>query len=210
MGLFKFAKKAGQSYVDLQKKHFELLKDVVGLDGKIGFGSKEKAGDMPVAPPPPAPTSAGTTAPKAPAIAKAPKPPVLAPEDKAVIIAAEAKSHGLGGEYQVEVKGDTVTLKGTVPDQETLEKIVLSSGNVEGVAEVDATAVTVAAPGEVSVFHTVKKGDTLSKIAKVYLADAMKYPVIFEANKPMLTDPDLIYPGQSLRIPGGKAPEPKA
>ncbi|MBP7184191.1 MAG: LysM peptidoglycan-binding domain-containing protein, partial [Saprospiraceae bacterium] len=47
----------------------------------------------------------------------------------------------------------------------------------------------------------VQKGDSLSKIAKAFYGDAMKYPVIFEANKPMLTDPDLIYPGQTLRIP---------
>ena len=50
-------------------------------------------------------------------------------------------------------------------------------------------------------FHTVEKGDSLSKIAKKYYGNAMKYPVIFEANKPMLTDPDKIYPGQVLRIP---------
>ncbi|MTH78973.1 peptidoglycan-binding protein LysM [Paracoccus aestuariivivens] len=51
------------------------------------------------------------------------------------------------------------------------------------------------------VFHTVKKGETLSAIAKEYLGSANRYPEIFEANKPMLTDPDKIYPGQTLRIP---------
>ena len=50
-------------------------------------------------------------------------------------------------------------------------------------------------------FHTVMRGDTLSKIAKNFYGDAMKYPLIFEANKPMLSHPDKIYPGQVLRIP---------
>ena len=50
-------------------------------------------------------------------------------------------------------------------------------------------------------YYTVAKGDTLSKIAKQHYDDANKYPQIFEANKPMLKDPDKIYPGQSLRIP---------
>jgi len=49
--------------------------------------------------------------------------------------------------------------------------------------------------------YTVVKGDSLSKIAKAVYGDAMKYPAIFEANKPMLKDPDQIYPGQVLRIP---------
>jgi nucleoid-associated protein YgaU len=52
-----------------------------------------------------------------------------------------------------------------------------------------------------SKFYTVVKGDTLSKIAKEFYGDASKYPVIFEANTPMLKDPDLIYPGQVLRVP---------
>jgi nucleoid-associated protein YgaU len=113
---------------------------------------------------------------------------------------------GLGGDYRAVVEGETVKLEGKVPDQETLEKIVLTSGNVEGVAEVDVSGVEVEKAGEASVFHTVQKGDTLSAIARTYLGNAMKYPDIFEANKPMLKDPDLIYPGQVLRIPGGKAP----
>jgi nucleoid-associated protein YgaU len=49
--------------------------------------------------------------------------------------------------------------------------------------------------------YTVKKGDTLSAIAKETLGNANRYMLIFEANKPMLKDPDKIYPGQVLRIP---------
>jgi len=56
-----------------------------------------------------------------------------------------------------------------------------------------------------SQFHTVVKNDSLSKIAKKYYGNALKYPVIFEANKPMLKDPNLIYPGQVLRIPALEA-----
>ena len=60
---------------------------------------------------------------------------------------------------------------------------------------------TVVAPEPESTFYTVVSGDSLSKIAKAHYGDAMKYPMIFEANKPMLKDPNLIYPGQVLRIP---------
>ena len=52
-----------------------------------------------------------------------------------------------------------------------------------------------------AIYHTVEKGDWLSKIAKKHYGDANKYMLIFEANKPMLSDPDKIYPGQVLRIP---------
>ncbi|MFN8356683.1 MAG: peptidoglycan-binding protein LysM [Spirosomataceae bacterium] len=100
----------------------------------------------------------------------------------------------------VKTNGDTVTIQGEVQAQEDAEKIALAVGNVEGVAVVD-NQMTVAEPKEEAKYHTVEKGDTLSKIAKEYYGDMMKYPVIFEANKPMLTDPDLIYPGQVLRIP---------
>lgn len=55
--------------------------------------------------------------------------------------------------------------------------------------------------GWTSTTYTVKKGDTLSAIAKETLGSANRYPEIFEANKPMLKDPDKIYPGQVLRIP---------
>ena len=59
----------------------------------------------------------------------------------------------------------------------------------------------VSAPSPEAQYHDVVRGDTLSAIAKKYYGDANKYPVIFEANKPMLSHPDKIYPGQKLRIP---------
>ena len=49
--------------------------------------------------------------------------------------------------------------------------------------------------------YTVQKGDTLSKIAKQFLGDANKWNIIFQANKNLITNPDLIKPGQILKIP---------
>jgi nucleoid-associated protein YgaU len=69
---------------------------------------------------------------------------------------------------------------------------------VSGNEEVATQASGVAAE---STFYTVQSGDTLGKIAAEHYGNAGKYTVIFEANKPMLTDPDKIYPGQQLRIP---------
>lgn len=51
------------------------------------------------------------------------------------------------------------------------------------------------------VIYEVKAGDSLSKIAKQYYGDANAYMVIFEANKDILQNPNLIHPGQKLRIP---------
>jgi nucleoid-associated protein YgaU len=94
----------------------------------------------------------------------------------------------------------TVTVAGIAPDQATKEKVLLCCGNVSGVSKVN-DMLTVSAPEPESKWHTVVSGDTLSKIAKTFYGDANKYPVIFEANKPMLKHPDKIYPGQLLRIP---------
>ena len=80
------------------------------------------------------------------------------------------------------------------------EKIILAVGNVEGVGGVEDKASSVAG-GRESQFHTVKSGDTLSAISKTYYGTWRLYPEIFEANKPMLSHPDKIYPGQVLRIP---------
>jgi nucleoid-associated protein YgaU len=109
----------------------------------------------------------------------------------------------LGNDFKVTVDGKQVKLEGKVPSQETREKLILAAGNVNGIGEVDdAMKVKSRAKVNDSVFHTVKSGDTLSKIAKRYYGDAMRYPDIFDANTPMLKHPDKIYPGQVLRIPG--------
>jgi len=93
-----------------------------------------------------------------------------------------------------------VTVGGTTPDQATKEKVLLAAGNVAGVGEVQ-DSIVVTNPEPEAQFHTVVRGDTLSAIAKKFYGNANKYPVIFEANKPMLSNPDKIYPGQVLRIP---------
>jgi len=110
---------------------------------------------------------------------------------------------GLGKDFKVTVSGKQVKLAGGVPDLETKEKLILAAGNVQGIGEVeDSMKVKSRAKVADSVFHTVKSGDTLSKLAKKYYGDAMRYPDIFDANTPMLKHPDKIYPGQVLRIPG--------
>lgn len=103
-------------------------------------------------------------------------------------------------DFFVDLQEDTVIVFGEVNSQSDKEKIVLTLGNVEGVESVD-DRMTVVEPEPEADFYEVKKGDSLSKIAKVYYGDPLKYPVIFEANKPMLKDPNRIYPGQVLRVP---------
>ena len=93
-----------------------------------------------------------------------------------------------------------VTVQGQAPSQEASEKVALCCGNVSGVQSV-SNLLAVSAPADESRYHDVVRGDTLSAIAKTYYGNAAKYPAIFEANKPMLSHPDKIYPGQKLRIP---------
>jgi len=116
-------------------------------------------------------------------------------------IQKELKDLGLEAEgISVKLEGDTVKLTGKAPSQEQREKIILAAGNVDGIAAVEED---LDVPGAAEPkFHTVEKGDTLWKIASTHLGSGARYPEIFEANKPMLSDPDKIYPGQMLRIPG--------
>ncbi|HEY9065634.1 MAG TPA: peptidoglycan-binding protein LysM [Burkholderiaceae bacterium] len=93
-----------------------------------------------------------------------------------------------------------VTVAGVAADQATREKVVLCCGNVHGVSKVN-DEMTVKQPADASRWYTVVKGDTLSAIAKSQYGNANAYMKIFEANKPMLSNPDKIYPGQVLRIP---------
>ena len=121
-------------------------------------------------------------------------------EPDAKSIKKAVDGHKLGAEkIDVKVEGDKAILSGVAATQEALEKIILTVGNTLGIGKVESN---VTAPdAREPVFYTVKKGDTLSAIAKKTLGSAGKYPAIFEANKPMLKHPDKIYPGQVLRIP---------
>jgi nucleoid-associated protein YgaU len=119
-------------------------------------------------------------------------------------IADYIRAQGLeveGLDVTYDAPSTTVTVAGVAADQATKEKVVLCCGNVQAVTSVNDLMTVKQAEQPEAQWYTVVKGDNLSKIAKQYYGDANKYPQIFEANKPMLTHPDKIYPGQVLRIP---------
>lgn len=103
-------------------------------------------------------------------------------------------------ELAVDIEGSKALVRGQVDTQEEREKILLMVGNTEGIDAVE-DKLQVSRPEAEAQFYDVKPGDNLSKIAKQFYGDANKYHQIFEANRPMLKDPDEIYPGQKLRIP---------
>ncbi|GAB5462680.1 peptidoglycan-binding protein LysM [Hoeflea alexandrii] len=136
----------------------------------------------------------------------------------------ELDSHKLGTDkVDVKVEGDKIVLSGVVEDQSIFEKAIVAVGNTLGISKVEASELKVvipdsglslgsadmtelvkaSTPAKEPKFHTVKKGDNLWKVAEAAYGKGKgsKYTVIFEANKPMLSDPDKIYPGQVLRIP---------
>jgi nucleoid-associated protein YgaU len=104
-------------------------------------------------------------------------------------------------DLKIKLVDDTAHVRAKVPTQEAREKLVLAIGNTSGIAHVDDDGIVVLKPEPAASYYTVQRGDTLSKIAQQTLGNAGRYAIIFEANKPMLKDPDHIYPGQVLRIP---------
>jgi nucleoid-associated protein YgaU len=115
----------------------------------------------------------------------------------------EAAKHGLDTSgVNVDVQGDKVVLTGNAMSMEEAEKIILAIGNTMGVAQVENKLAVNDAVAQ-SVMYTVKKGDTLWKISEANYGKGKggEYNRIFEANRPMLSHPDKIYPGQVLRIP---------
>ncbi len=94
-----------------------------------------------------------------------------------------------------------VSISGEAQSAAAMEKAVLMAGNIEGVASVDASGVKAPQQTESVEFYVIQKGDTLSAIAKHFYGNANEYPKLFEANREVIKDPDLIYPGQTIRIP---------
>jgi nucleoid-associated protein YgaU len=123
--------------------------------------------------------------------------------------------------FSVKVDDGVVTLVGFAQSEEAVQKAVLIAGNIQGVKEVisnmlvtsnaeadlDLESIDMAVVDNVELepdgieYYTINSGDTLSKIAKQFYGDAMAYPKIFEANREVIKDPDLIFVGQKIRIP---------
>lgn len=114
----------------------------------------------------------------------------------------EAANPGVSGlEVNYTPADGTVTLSGNASSAEAMQKAVLIAGNIEGVGNVDAAAVSHPPETEKVEYYIIQKGDTLSKIAKHFYGNANEYPKIFAANREVIKDADLIFPGQKIRIP---------
>lgn len=114
----------------------------------------------------------------------------------------QVEGHGFdASKLQIDLQGDRAKVSGQAMTQEEAEKIILSLGNTVGVAEVDTSGLQVQQAAAEATMYTVKKGDTLWKIAEEHLGKGARYPEIVAANSPPVKDPDLIQPGWVLRIP---------
>ncbi len=128
-------------------------------------------------------------------------------EEKAQKIKDHVSKYGFDlSDVTFTVVENNVTVAGQAKNIDEKQKILATAGNVEGVEGVEdqltlKEALKIELPDFSKLMYTVKSGDSLSKISKEVYGDANQYPKIFEANKPMLKDPDKIYPGQVLYIP---------
>jgi nucleoid-associated protein YgaU len=119
-----------------------------------------------------------------------------------------ASTPGVSG-LHADVRGKVITLKGKAESREAanlvMQKIdqAVKADNIVNAIEVAKKEAPAPAPEKVSAerFYEVVSGDTLGKIAQKYYGKASAYPKIFEANRDILDNPDLIKPGQKLRIP---------
>lgn len=103
-----------------------------------------------------------------------------------------------GGDVKEE--GGKLKISGTAPyelDKELLWDAIKSIPGWENEIVADVKV----ANKDIFGIYTVKSGDTLSKIAKKYLDNANRYNDIFNINKDILSNPDLIKIGQKLKIP---------
>ena len=112
----------------------------------------------------------------------------------------EASNPGIQ-DLNVAYNDGVVELSGSADSAEAMEKAVLMAGNVQGVSEVKADGISAPPQAAQVEYYVIQKGDSLSAIAKRYYGNAQDYPRIFDANREVIKNPDLIYPGQKIRIP---------
>lgn len=107
----------------------------------------------------------------------------------------DGKLHFVGSVNTEAEKNEIWNAIKTIPDwrNEVVAdiKVTGTGGGTAGTAATSGAAKT----------YTVKSGDTLSRIAKEHLGDANAYMRIFELNRDQLSDPDVIKPGQVLKLP---------
>lgn len=104
-------------------------------------------------------------------------------------------------DLEVSYQDGVVSLSGDAESPEALEKAVLMAGNIQGVSEVKAQHLKAPPQTEEVAFYVIAQGDTLWALAKRFYGDGNAYPRIFEANREVIQDPDLIFVGQKIRIP---------
>jgi len=132
-------------------------------------------------------------------------------EDKVKDAVSTISGMGLGvRNLGAKIEGKVVTLTGDVPSREVSVRVMenfdklVKTDNTLNAMRVDAPKPAPAPPPPpkpVERIHEVVAGESLSKIAQKYYGNGNKYMKIFEANRDILSNPDLIKPGQKLRIP---------
>ena len=108
----------------------------------------------------------------------------------------------------IHIENEKLLIRGAAPNEQiknelwsAIKAIDAGYGDLTADITIDASLpVPAAAPAQPRVYEVVS-GDSLSKIAKHFYGDAGKYQKIFEANRDQLKDPNLIKPGQKLKIP---------
>lgn len=118
---------------------------------------------------------------------------------KAEIEASLKGIEGLTVDY--DPASGNVKLGGQTASTDVLQKAILIAGNTKGVANVSVDGMKAPAAEDQTQYYIIKSGDTLSAIAQHFYKDANKYPKIFEANREVIKDANLIFPGQKIRIP---------